>query len=160
DVDSAEDSKCKPGSYDQIRDLLYGPKDSGGWDLGIPPGMEEKDFLTTSGLPGTGDKVLRAHLANEWVTGAQGEFIEQLRLYRREKNKIVGTTLIPMSRRDEHTSGLVWEDDRVRSTFNSHVVANTRLSSSRPNCFTGDTEILTTEGWVRFDQLEQGLPVA
>lgn len=35
-----------------------------------------------------------------------------------------------------------------------------RLSSSNPNCFTGETEILTARGWVRFDQLPEGLPVA
>lgn len=123
----------KPGSYDQIRDLLYGPKEANGWDLGIPPGMEEKDFLTSSGLPGTGDKVLRAHLANDWLQPLQREFIEQLRLYRREKNKVVGTMLLPASRRDEHKKGLAWEDGRIRSSWNAHVVANTRLSSSKPN---------------------------
>lgn len=32
--------------------------------------------------------------------------------------------------------------------------------SSKPNCFDGETEILTTNGWVRFDQLQEGVPVA
>lgn len=35
-----------------------------------------------------------------------------------------------------------------------------RLSSSHPNCFDGTTEVLTYEGWTRFDQLAQGVAVA
>lgn len=122
-----------PGSYDQMRDLFYGPRSRGGWDLGPPPGMEERDFLTASGLPGTGDKVLRAHLANDELTPIQRELISELRLYRREKNKIVGTMLVPASRRDENPKGLAWEDGRIRATWNAHTVANTRLSCSKPN---------------------------
>lgn len=123
----------KPGSYDQIRDLLYGPKRSGGWDLGMPHGMEERDFLTASGLPGTGDLVLRGHLAGSDLLPYQRELIEELRLYRREKNKIVGTMLVPANRRDAHPKGLAWGDGRIRSTWNAHVVANARLSCSKPN---------------------------
>jgi len=159
DIGDTDRRQRKPGSYDQIREILYG-KAPLGWDLGMPVGMQERDFFTATGAAGTGDKVLRAHLASGRLTEKQRTFIHQLRLYRREKNKILGTTLIPMHRRDEHEKGVVWEDDRVRSSWNSHTVATARLSSSRPNCFTGDTEILTTEGWIRFDALPEGLPVA
>lgn len=154
DEDDDEDNS-NPGSCDQIRDILYRK-----WDLGIPVGLSDKDFFTKSGLEGTGDKVLRAHLASPRLTDAQRSFINELRLYRREKNKILGTTLIPMQRRRDHRRGLAWDDGRIRSTWNSHTVANARLSSSKPNCFTGDTEILTTEGWIRFDELPEGLSVA
>jgi DNA polymerase I-like protein with 3'-5' exonuclease and polymerase domains len=35
-----------------------------------------------------------------------------------------------------------------------------RLSSRDPNCFSGDTEVLTPTGWVRFDCLKRGVLVA
>lgn len=41
-------------------------------------------------------------------------------------------------------------DGRVHTDFTTTVAATGRLSSRRPNCFTGDTEILTEEGWVPF----------
>jgi len=41
-----------------------------------------------------------------------------------------------------------------------HGPVTGRLSSSEPNCFTGDTEILTTEGWIRFDELTDEMTVA
>ena len=118
-----------PGSADQIRDLLYRR-----WGLGIPPQMEARDFYTETGAPGTGDAVLRGHLASGNLTAQQEEFIRELRLYRREKNKILGTVLIPMRRRDiDLKKGLVWEDGRVRSNWNAHVTSVGRLSSSGPN---------------------------
>lgn len=50
-------------------------------------------------------------------------------------------------------------DGRIRALL-SHGPVTGRLSASEPNCFTGATEILTPNGWVRFDQLEKGVPVA
>lgn len=41
-----------------------------------------------------------------------------------------------------------------------HGPVTGRLSSSEPNCFSGDTEILTIDGWVRFDELRTGVAVA
>lgn len=43
--------------------------------------------------------------------------------------------------------------DRVHPALNQDVARTGRLSSSDPNCFSGDTEILTNRGWVRFDGL-------
>ena len=118
-----------PGSADQIRDLLYTR-----WNLGIPPQMEARDFYTETGAPGTGDAVLRGHLASGNLTPQQEEFIRELRLYRREKNKILGTVLIPMRLRDiDPKKGLVKRDGRVRSYWNAHVTSVGRLSSSGPN---------------------------
>lgn len=128
DDDADDENPSNPGSCDQIRDILYRR-----WDLGIPIGLSDKDFFTKSGLEGTGDKVLRAHLASPRLTDEQDRFISELRLYRREKNKLLGSTLIPMQRRRDHKRGLAWDDGRVRSTWNAHVVANARLSSSKPN---------------------------
>ena len=123
------DDNVNPGSAAQIRDLLYDK-----WKLSIPPQMEARDFYTESGLPGTGDAVLRGHLASGRLDEAQTAFIRELRLYRREKNKILGTTLIPLNRRDvDMKRGVVHEDGRVRSTWNAHVTSVGRLSSSGPN---------------------------
>jgi len=57
-----------------------------------------------------------------------------LRLYRRERNKILGTVLIPLNRRDiDPKKGVVWEDGRVRPSWNAHVTSVARLSCSGPN---------------------------
>jgi uracil-DNA glycosylase family 4 len=118
-----------PGSYDQIRDLFYSK-----WNLGIPPQMDVKDFYTETGAPGTGDAVLRAHIASGNLSEEQEVFVRELRLYRREKNKILGTVLIPLNRRDiDPKKGVVWEDGRVRPSWNAHVTSVARLSCSGPN---------------------------
>jgi DNA polymerase I-like protein with 3'-5' exonuclease and polymerase domains len=44
---------------------------------------------------------------------------------------------------------------RIHSSFNILGTMTSRLTSTNPNCFTGDTEILTTNGWVRFDELKE-----
>lgn len=119
----------KPGSYDQIRELFYTK-----WKLGIPPQMDAKDFYTDTGAPGTGDAVLRAHIASGNLTEEQEAYVRELRLYRREKNKILGTVLIPLNRRDMNPEkGVVWEDGRVRPSWNAHVTSVARLSCSGPN---------------------------
>jgi len=118
-----------PGSGDQVRNLLYDI-----WSLGIPPQIDAREFYTETGLPGTGDAVIRAHLAADNVTANQATWLKQLRVYRREKNKILGTVLIPMRRRDaDPVKGIVFEDGRVRSNWNAHVTSVGRLSSSGPN---------------------------
>jgi uracil-DNA glycosylase len=118
-----------PGSYDQIRHLLYEK-----WKLPIPPTMDAREFYTDTGLPGTDDNVLRAHMAGGLLSEKQSAFIRELRLFRREKNKILGTVLIPLRTREEDPKkGLVWGDGRVRSCWNAHVTSVGRLSSSGPN---------------------------
>lgn len=128
--ESDDTAGIKPGSADQIRDLLYET-----WKLGIPPQMEARDFYTASGMPGTGDKVLRGHLAGGRLSKEQEAFIRELRLYRREKNKILGTVLLPLNlTAHDPKKGVIWHPDgRVRSTWNAHVTAPGRLSSSGPN---------------------------
>ena len=122
-------NELNPGSADQIRNLLYEK-----WGLGIPASMDAREFYTETGAPGTGDAVIRAHLASGRLDQNQESFLKELRLYRREKNKILGTVLIPLRRRDmDEKKGLVHEDGRVRSTWNAHVTSVGRLSSSGPN---------------------------
>lgn len=123
------DSNFNPGSVDQIRKLLYES-----WNLGIPASMSTNEFYTETGAPGTGDAVIRGHLASGQLSSNQESFLKELRLYRREKNKILGTVLVPLRRRSQDPKkGLVHDDGRVRSTWNAHVTSVGRLSSSGPN---------------------------
>lgn len=115
-----------PNAYGQIRELLYTI-----WKLECPASMDIKDFYTESGLPGTGDGVLRAHLASGNLTDQQADFVQELRLYRREQNKVLATTLLPLRQKSE--GGVVWPDGRVRSSWNAHVTSVGRLSCSGPN---------------------------
>mgnify|MGYP001167723183 FL=1 len=115
-----------PGSFDQVRNLLYEQ-----WDLGIPYGMDAREFYTESGLPGTGDAVLRAHMASPDINEAQRKFLLTLRQYRRVRTKVLGTQLYTL--RPLKDGGAIHPDGRVRSTWNSHTTAVGRLSSSGPN---------------------------
>lgn len=49
---------------------------------------------------------------------------------------------------------------RIHPQFNQVRAGSGRMSSQGPNCYSGDTEILTTHGWVRFDEYAQGDYVA
>ena len=128
-LQSFVDGDFNPGSVDQIRKLLYTS-----WGLGIPASMSTNEFYTETGAPGTGDAVIRGHLASGQLNSNQESFLKELRLYRREKNKILGTVLVPLRRRSQDPEkGLVHSDGRVRSTWNAHVTSVGRLSSSGPN---------------------------
>lgn len=50
-------------------------------------------------------------------------------------------------------------DGRVRGRLNMAAAITGRFSSSNPNCFTGEHELLTKTGWVRMDQYKGG-PIA
>lgn len=119
----------KPGSSDAIRELLYEK-----WQLECPPNLSPKDYLTASGLPSTGDIVLRAHLANPRLKPYQEKFIRELRQYRRKRNKGLGTVLIPLRLRSvDSKRGLVWPDGRVRSSLGCLLTSVGRWNSRHPN---------------------------
>ena len=50
-------------------------------------------------------------------------------------------------------------DGRVHPWLKPGGTKTGRLSSEEPNCFDGETEVLTAQGWVRFDQYLPGMPV-
>jgi DNA polymerase I-like protein with 3'-5' exonuclease and polymerase domains len=49
---------------------------------------------------------------------------------------------------------------RVHSEIDQLGAESGRTSSSKPNCFSPDTEVLTPRGWVRFDRLDKADKVA
>ncbi len=49
---------------------------------------------------------------------------------------------------------------RIHTQYNQAVARTGRLSSSNPNCFHRETELLTPNGWVRIDELPEGVSVA
>lgn len=133
DLDSGEQENedgppINPGSYGQIRELLYDRL-----KLGCPPGLKARDFFTKSDLPGTGDHVLRAHLARKDVSDLLKAFIWNLRLERRFKNKGLSAGVMRAKRRDQHEKGWTDQDDRIRGSWNAHVPAVARLACSKPN---------------------------
>lgn len=129
--DSDDDEAPKPGSYDQVRELLYEK-----WKLGCPPLMDSEDFYTDTGLPGTGDAVLRGQLArrDRKLRPAQEMLIKHLRLYRRKRNKILGDRIYRLIPRSiDAKKGQVWDDGRVRPTWSAYLNEVQRLNCSGPN---------------------------
>lgn len=43
-------------------------------------------------------------------------------------------------------------DGRIHPSFNQYGARTGRFSTENPNCFDGETEVLTKKGWVRFDE--------
>jgi hypothetical protein len=149
-----------PNSYDQIRDILYGRQH---WDLPMPAGMKAREYFTDSGLPGTDDNVMRAYMVDASTNEVQRTMLYHLRLFRRYKNKVLGTVLLPLDPRrkpasvmaampagyvderemvellgegttlDDVKGTFVWPDGRVRSNWSAHVTSVGRYSSSKPN---------------------------
>jgi DNA polymerase I-like protein with 3'-5' exonuclease and polymerase domains len=49
-------------------------------------------------------------------------------------------------------------DSRIHTQFNATVASTGRLSSSNPNCFDKDTEVLTPSGWKKIAELREYFP--
>ena len=127
--------RFNPASLAQLRTMLRA--------LDIP--LEEK---TATGMLSTAREVLtgiRKGLLNQKVSPDDDRiaFLDYLFAWR-ESSKVNGTYLYP-----EIINGK--RGQRVHPTFSVHVVPTGRLSSQGPNCFSGDTELLTPSGWVRID---------
>jgi len=166
-----------PGSVYQVREVLFEK-----WKL--EPPLEEKERLTQSGDPSTADLVLRSLLSEKTVDPDKREIIKLLRYYRKVQ-KTLGTYVTKL-RPWNMSANLGWDEDedwvdretrkkygeekkgivnpytgRMYPGYNGHVTTTGRLSSSKPiNCFDAETEILTEEGWVRFDSLSREVRVA
>jgi uracil-DNA glycosylase len=183
DLDIEEDDdgvEMNPNSTARLRALYFGPPDEGGWDLPFLPSeggvdsagkplYSRKDFLTGTGDMSTSDAVHRAYLASGVLRPDQFEIMYLVRVYRRIKTKIVGTTLRPLAPEQPiykagvlrgFTKSWVHGDNRVHSIFSAHVTNVGRYASGSPNCFSGDTQVLTKAGWVAFTDLEKGVEIA
>lgn len=53
---------------------------------------------------------------------------------------------------------MVAPDGKFHTNYNLHIARTGRLSSNNPNCLSLDTEVLTEQGWKRYDEIE-GLKV-
>lgn len=100
--------------------------------------------------PQVGEKDLRACRAAQMET-SRPLFNAWGAVCRSKKTSAMALDVVGYSQR----SG----DHTVRSLM-SHGPVTGRLSASEPNCFTGDTEILTESGWTRFDELKKTAKVA
>lgn len=49
----------------------------------------------------------------------------------------------------------IWPDGLLHTNLNTLFVETKRLSSDSPNCFPPDVEVLTKQGWVRWDQISE-----
>lgn len=99
-----------PGSTQQVGRLLFE-------HLGLDPVTE-----TALGDPSTEDSALRELMASEPVGSPVHTFLSRLRKYRRAV-KMRGTYLTGLE---------VWDDGRVRATWNAHVTIPGRVSCSDP----------------------------
>lgn len=104
----------------------------------------------TTGAPQVGEKDLRACRAVQ-LAASRPLFNAWVAVCRAKKSSNMALEVVGFSKRSA--------DGRVRSLL-SHGPVTGRLSASEPNCFPGCTEILTENGWVRFDALEPGTKVA
>ena len=151
----------------QLRSLLFEE-----WNI------EPSDY-TKMGDPSTSDDAMRLMRTQNRDNKQLVAFIDSLRKYRRAAKEYgtyiaravpygqsVGQIDLPQiydeesNEEAEDPRGLIMPDGRMHPNYNAFGTTSGRLSSSNPNCFTGDTEILTEKGWIRFDQLPQDVKVA
>jgi len=112
-------------------------------------GVKLRKTLATN-TPQIGEKDLRACQAGK-IEEARPLFDAWVALCKAKKVRQMALETIGFATRSD--------DGRLHSLL-SHGPVTGRLSASEPNCFTGDTEILTPEGWVRFDALRDDQKVA
>lgn len=107
-------------------------------------------YTAATAVAQVGEKDLRACRAAQ-NPESKPLFDAWVGLCRAKKTRSMALDVVGFSQRSD--------DGRIRALL-SHGPITGRLAAAEPNCFTGETEILTTAGWVRFDQLPKGLPVA
>lgn len=120
------------GSPDQVAELLYD-------HLRVHRDRPSAVKLTSGGKLSTGDEFLSLFKRVHPCVG--------LILERRQVTKLVSTYVLPLPKMAAEQGG------RVHTEFVSTRTATGRYSSRNPNCFSADTEILTTRGWVAFPRL-------
>lgn len=137
-----------PGSPVQVRKLLYE-------ELGLPVLITH---LTDSDEPSTDENTL-LDLLSLGVDARAQKIIHGLIGYR-EAEKILGTNTGHVENGVLVGGPPVHVDGAVRTSWRPGKTAGRWGSSDPINCFSGDTEVLTHEGWTRFDKLKRGVSVA
>jgi hypothetical protein len=103
-----------------------------------------------TGAPQVGEKDLRACMAAK-IEEAKPLFKAWVAVCKAKKLRQMALETMGFAKRGD--------DGKLRSLI-SHGPLTGRLSAAEPNCFTGDTEILTEAGWQRFDALSRDVRVA
>lgn len=117
--------------------------------------------VTATGEPSWDDATLRAYRQAKVLDDRQLKLVDLIRAFR-TVDKQLGTYVRPWRRWNDYrrsssgklVGGKVGPDGRLHAQFNVTAPKTGRVSSSDPNCFDGETELLTLEcGWVRFSEL-------
>jgi DNA polymerase I-like protein with 3'-5' exonuclease and polymerase domains len=132
----------------QLAKLFFGDKKDGG--LGLTPVKMTKGGATEP-QPSV-DKDVMAAL--EETTELAAMIVECRSLQKTRSTYLLA--LRDMAVHFEKTTGAV----RIHPSFNQFGARTGRLSTKGPNCFDGETEILTSKGWIRADQLDMQYKVA
>lgn len=135
-----------PRSTKQLAELLYET-----WGYPVP-------MLSKSGKPSVSEDAIRVLLTTVGLLAEDHRVMLEALWRSRGWQKDLSDVILPMRRRS--AGGIVHEDGVLRCDYSAHIPATGRISSAGPNCFDGETEILTESGWVRFDALPKGLRVA
>ena len=156
-----------PRSPQQMRKLLFGPPDEGGFGLepykttGKPSRMwaDLKDYEKRRHTPSTDAETLGALADANPVVSMLHDFkvIDQI-----TKSFLQEGDEDEESGRVEYSGGLmadIDDDGRIRTTI-SQMSETGRWKSSKPNCFHPDVEFLTRRGWVPGYTLEDRDEVA
>jgi DNA polymerase I-like protein with 3'-5' exonuclease and polymerase domains len=143
-----DDDEMNVDSNQQLGDLLFDI-------LKIGDGRELKRTKSGDRLS-TGKKQLE-------VLKREHPIIQKILIYR-EHAKLKSTYADSLPNKSVwHPQGLCWCGERhIAGTWRIHTtILGTRTSTGRyasknPNCFSGDTEVLTEDGWVRLDEYHGG----
>lgn len=140
----ANKKEFNPGSFIQVGKLLYGELKL---DTAYSSKYGKKLGKTGGGALSTNDENLSQL--------KQFDPLPALILDWRELDKLSNTYTRPLPLLiNPYTN-------RIQTTLNPVRTATGRLASSNPNCFDGETEVLTRAGWVKFKNLKQDYePVA
>jgi len=116
--------------------------------LGIKPKKMTKGGKTKLPSPSTDSEVLE-ELAGNGIEAAK--LIQRHRTLQKTKSTYV-----------EAIVGLCnhHKDGRLHPEFKHFGARTGRFSTKTPNCVDGRTEVLTDQGWVRFDKLKKGYEIA
>jgi len=141
-------SDVNPNSVKQVKELLY-------HTLGLPA-LDE--HITESGEPSTDEPTL-LDLLGMGLDKRATKVIHAL-LGVREAEKILGTNTGHIVDGQIVGGPPLHGDGRLRTTWRPGKTSGRWGSSDPVNCFSGDTEVLTPDGWVRFDALPRGVKIA